>query len=260
KKDGTDLLFEVNALEILFEGKTVYIGSLNDITQHEKIKEDLEQTNIQFRELASHLQNIREEERTSMAREIHDELGQQLTAIKMDVSWLNKKLPLIDEVHKQKIKELFGLIDNTINTVRRISTELRPGVLDDFGLGEAFEWQINEFIKRTGIPVNFFSNLSEEKLSPAVTISVFRIFQESLTNIARHAHATLVACELQKSGNYLTLKITDNGIGFDVDRKVKTLGLLGMKERIAMLNGKYSIVSEAKKGTIISVKIPLPEF
>ncbi|MDB5222469.1 MAG: domain S-box protein [Chitinophagaceae bacterium] len=262
KKDGTDLLFEVNALEILFEGKRVYIGSFNDITEQEKAKEDLEQTNMQLRELASHLQNIREEERTSMAREIHDELGQQLTAIKMDISWLNKKLSLTDETHKQKIKALFSLIDNTIHTVRRISSTLRPSVLDDLGLAEAIKWQITEFINRSGIQVNFSSNASEQKFPADITIGVFRIFQESLTNIARHAHATLVICELQKLGSCLILKITDNGVGFDINQKSKrkTLGLLGIKERIAMLNGKYEIKSEIKKGTVVSVKIPILEF
>jgi PAS domain S-box-containing protein len=262
KKDGTDLLFEVIAIEILFEGKRVYIGSFNDITGQEKAKQDLEQTNMQLRELASHLQNIREEERASMAREIHDELGQQLTAIKMDISWLNKKLSLTDETHKQKIKGLFGLIDNTIHTVRRISSELRPGVLDDLGLAEALKWQITEFIKRSGIQVNFSSNALEQKFPDDITIGVFRIFQESLTNIARHAQATHVICELEKIGSCLLLKITDNGVGFDLNQKSKrkTLGLLGIRERIAMLNGKCEIASEIKKGTIVSVKIPLPEF
>lgn len=260
KKDGTDLLFEVNALEILFNGKRVYMGSFNDITEQEKAKDDLEQTNIQLRELASHLQNIREEERASMAREIHDELGQQLTAIKMDISWLNKKLSPTDETHKQKIKDLFGLIDNTIQTVRRISSELRPAVLDDLGLAEAIRWQIAEFKKRSGIPVNFSSNVDEQKFPADITTGIFRIFQESLTNIARHAEATLVICELKKLSGYLILKITDNGIGFDIHQKSKrkTLGLLGIKERIAMLNGKYQIVSEIKTGTSVSVKIPLP--
>ncbi len=260
KKDGTDLLFEVNALEILFEGKPVYIASFNDITGQEKAKQDLEQTNMQLRELASHLQNIREEERTSMAREIHDELGQQLTAIKMDISWLNKKLPQTDEMHNQKIKGLFSLIDNTIHTVRRISSELRPSVLDDLGLAEAIRWQVSEFIKRSGIEVNFSSNALEQMFPDEITIGVFRIFQESLTNIARHAHASLVICDLQKLGDYLILKITDNGIGFDINQisKGKTLGLLGIKERIAMLNGKYELISEINRGTIFSLKIPLP--
>ena|SRR5437868_4564532 len=261
KKDGADLLFEVHALEILFEGKKVYLGSFNDITERQKAKEDLEQSNMQLRELASHLQNIREEERTSMAREIHDELGQQLTAIKMDIAWLNRKSLLTDETHKQKIKGLFSLIDNTIHTVRRISSELRPGMLDDLGLAEAIKWQIAEFTRRSGIQVNFSSNTLEQKFPTDITIGVFRIFQESLTNIARHAKASVVVCELQNWGRTLKLRITDNGLGFDVNQKNKrrTLGLLSIKERTAMLNGKYEIISEINKGTIVSVEIPVPQ-
>jgi len=261
RKDGTDLLFEVIVLEILFEGKKVYIASFNDITEQEKAKQDLEQSNMQLRELASHLQNIREEERNRIAREIHDELGQQLTAIKMDISWINKKLMITDETHKQKIKALYSLIDDTIHTVRRISSELRPGVLDELGLAEAIRCQIAEFVRRSGIQVDFSSNALEQKFPADITIGVFRIFQESLTNIGRHANATLVNCELQKLGSYLVLNITDDGVGFDLNEKSKrkTLGLLGIKERITMLNGKYKIISEINKGTMVSVEIPLPE-
>ncbi|MDB5249229.1 MAG: domain S-box protein [Segetibacter sp.] len=258
-KDGSKLLFDVQLVEISFEGKRVYLTSTNDITEQKKAQEDLIQMNDQLRELASHLQNIREEERTNMAREIHDELGQQLTVLKMDISWLNKKLTKKDEVVAKKIKGVLELIDGTINTVRKISAELRPSILDDFGVAEAIEWQSTNFTKHTGIPVEFSSNVNDYKFSPAISTGLFRIFQESLTNVSRHAQATKVVCTLKKYPNCLKLTISDDGVGFDVNKKGerKTLGLLGVKERVLMLDGKFNIASEPGKGTAISVELPL---
>jgi PAS domain S-box-containing protein len=258
-KDGNELLFDVQLVEISFEGKTVYLTSAHDITEQKKAQEDLIQINNQLRELASHLQNIREEERTNMAREIHDELGQQLTVLKMDISWLNKKLTTKDENLANKIKGVLELIDGTINTVRKISAALRPSILDDLGVAEAIEWQSRDFTSHTGIPVEFSSNVNDYKFSPAISTGLFRIFQESLTNVTRHAHATKVVCTLQRSRNSLKLTVSDNGVGFDVNRKGgrKTLGLLGMKERVTMLNGRYNIASQPGKGTVVSVELPL---
>ncbi|WP_018616242.1 PAS domain S-box protein [Segetibacter koreensis] len=252
---------EVTIIPIKNEEKKVteLLVTANDITEQKKSQEELLQMNKQLRELASHLQNIREEERTKMAREIHDELGQQLTVLKMDISWLNKKIPTRDENVDLKIKGMLELIDGTINSVRKISTELRPSILDNLGLADAIEWQSNDFTRHTGIPVEFSSNVSDNKFSPDISIGVFRILQESLTNVARHAHATKVICRLEKFDNFLNLFISDNGSGFDVTKKGerKTLGLLGMKERVAMLNGKYNIASEPGKGTEVSVQISL---
>lgn len=242
------------------EGKVVQLlGTANDVTEQKKNQEDLLQMNDQLRELASHLQNIREEERTSMAREIHDELGQQLTVLKMDISWLNKKITVKDEITDKKLKGVLELIDGTINTVRKISAELRPSVLDDLGLAEAIEWQSRDFTKHAGIPVEFTSNVHDNNFSTPVSTVVFRILQEALTNIARHAHATKVVCTLRHLDNFLNLIISDNGIGFDASRKGerKTLGLLGMKERVTMLGGNYNIESETGKGTTILVQVPL---
>ena len=181
------------------------IGTCQDITEKKKAEAHSMATTEELRNLYRYLQNVREDERKRIAREIHDELGQQLTAIKMDISWLKKKLPELNETNEQKIKDLFCLIDNSINTVRRIASELRPGILDDLGLVEAIKWQINEFTNRTGIHVQFFSNIEDEKFSPDITITVFRIFQESLTNIARHAHASVVSCEFLKHDDHLKL-------------------------------------------------------
>jgi PAS domain S-box-containing protein len=256
-----EITVEIKIIPIKNEaGKVVQLlGTGNNVTEQKKARRELLQMNEQLRELASHLQTIREDERTSIAREIHDELGQQLTVLKMDLSWLNKKLVPRDENIESKLTGSLKLVDSTINTVRKIAAELRPSILDDLGLAEAIEWQSVEFMNRTGIRVSYRYSGKASKFPADISIGLFRIFQESLTNIARHANASRIDCVLENKGNSVCLIIADNGVGFDLNAKVKTktLGLLGMKERTLMLNGKYDIVSQPGKGTTISVEVPL---
>ena len=259
KKDGGDLLFDVQASEIIFEGKTVYLASTRDITELAKAEEALLQTNKQLRELTIHLQDIREEERKHISREIHDELGQHLTALKLDLSWIAKKMTTQEEAIVTKIKSSLDVINGTIQTVRRLATELRPAMLDELGLAEACKWQTNEFSKRTGIEVDFETNVDEYVFPPDISISFFRILQESLTNIARHAEAGHVECKLRLADRFLLLQICDNGKGFHPDNggDKKPLGLLGIKERVEMLHGEYHLSSEPMKGTKLTVSVPL---
>ncbi len=163
------------------------VGSVYDITETVEYELKLKSSNTELRQLAVHLQHVREDERLHMAREIHDELGQLLTGIKMDISWLSKKLKTEDDAITSKIKQSIGLIDNTIGTVRKIAAELRPSILDDLGLSEAINWLSREFSKRSGIPIDCYTNVDHLKYDPNVSIAVFRIYQESLTNISRHA-------------------------------------------------------------------------
>jgi PAS domain S-box-containing protein len=261
KKNGELIKVHVTANALRYENRPARMAIVVDRTEQEKAKDELIATTQQLRELASHLQDIREEERTYIAREIHDELGQQLTALKMDISLLNKKWDIENESVKKKLKGALELIDTTINSVRKIAAHLRPSMLDDLGLAEAIAWQSHEFNSRTGIHVDCSVDVRAEKFSPAISIAVFRIFQESLTNIARHAGATKVICTLQQKDKLLSLTITDNGKGFDINEQSKrsTLGLLGMKERAIMLNGTYSIETNPGNGTKVSVEIPLEE-
>ncbi len=229
-----------------------------DVTQRkvaeEKLNESLEQTRL----LASHLQDVREEERAAMAREIHDELGQQLTGLKMDVTWLSKKTG-DDEKIQQKIKGTLELLDTMVKTVRKIATELRPSILDDLGLVEAMSWQSNEFEKRSGIGVQFRADETDIPIAGNIAIALFRIYQESLTNVARHSGATRVDTQLKVCDNRLILIITDNGKGFDIQKTgyKKTLGLLGMKERSLMIGGSYDLTSIPGAGTTVLVSVPL---
>lgn len=259
KKDGGDLLFDVQAAEIIFEGKTVYLTSTHDITELAKAEEALLQTNKQLRELTIHLQDIREEERKHISREIHDELGQHLTALKLDLSWIAKRITPRQQAIFSKIKSSLDLINGTIQTVRRLATELRPAMLDELGLAEAIRWQTKDFSKRTGIEVKFETNVDEFVFPPDISISFFRILQESLTNIARHAEACHVECKLHLADRFLLLQICDDGKGFHPDNTgdKKSLGLLGIKERAEMLHGKYHLSSEPMKGTKLTVNVPL---
>jgi len=262
KKDGTIILVEIHAYDFYYEGVPVRLLLVNDVTQKQKAEHKLKESHQELRNLASHLQDIREEERAGIAREIHDELGQQLTGLKMDVSWLSKKLPDGDKGIHDKIKEILELLDITVKTVRKISAELRPSILDDLGLIEAMEWYGQEFEKRSGIIVNFRSAIKKIPLPENVGIGIFRIYQESLTNVARHAGASEVKCNIEEENETLLLKISDDGKGFDPDKVAgkKTLGLLGMKERTLMMGGKYEIKSSKGSGTTVLVSVPFEKI
>lgn len=258
KKNGEIIVVEVKAYFIDHRERKARMVVINDVTDKIESDAQLKKSHEEFRQLASHLQNIREEERASMAREVHDVLGQQITCIKMDVSWLTKHMKDEDTLVNEKIKSVLELIDHTAITVRKIASELRPSILDDFGLGDALEWQGLEFQKRSGISVKFTSDVSAV-IPENIKIGLFRIYQESLTNIARHAQAESVNSSLEVIDSELVLTIADNGKGFDVEAagKKKTLGLLGMKERTIMLGGKYEITSAPGKGTVVKVRVPL---
>ena len=259
KKNGTVITVDIIAHDLYYQGRNVRLVLSNDVTDTLLAEEQLKQSHEELRQLASHLQDIREEERANMAREIHDELGQQLTGLKMDVSWLSKKLVNREEPIDDKLKSITGLLNETIVKVRQLATDLRPSILDDVGLVEALEWQSTEFEKRSGIKVEFRALELTVTIPANVTIGLFRIFQESLTNVARHAEANLVKASLVQKDKKLELIITDNGKGFDITTigPKKTLGLLGMKERTLMMGGKYEIVSQPGKGATVRITIPI---
>ncbi|OJV29137.1 MAG: hypothetical protein BGO32_07520 [Bacteroidetes bacterium 37-13] len=235
------------------------IGAILDISEVKKAEEELINSQESLRKLAEHLQSVREDERAEVAREIHDELGQQLAALKMDVHWLEKKITNQDENTKNHIQEILSNIDDTVKIVRKIASSLRPGILDDLGLVAALEWLTIDFQKRTGITSVFTCNIETAKVAHNISIVLFRVFQESLTNIIRHANATFVKAELTIEPTQITLTISDNGKGFNTAKvnQKNTLGILGMKERVLALNGIFLIESNINAGTTISVKIIL---
>ncbi|MGD8535754.1 MAG: PAS domain S-box protein [Candidatus Aminicenantes bacterium] len=246
---------------INYEGDKAILGIITDISEQKKAEMALGESREQLRNLAAHLQSIREEERASVAREIHDELGQALTALKMDLSWLDKKLPKEQSPLLKKTKSMSRLIDSTIQTVQRLSAELRPGLLDDIGLLAAMEWQAEEFQKRTGIDCELSFSSHEINLDQERSTAIFRIFQETLTNITRHASATKIRVSLVKKGPKLELTIKDNGKGITQEKisDPKSLGLIGIQERVYFLGGDIDIKGIRDKGTTVTVSIPLPK-
>ena len=229
----------------------------SDLSETKRAEQELRASSEQFRKLTAHLQSVREEERARISREVHDELGQSLTAVKMDLAWLAGRLPGDSQMLK-RIRSTGQLADSIIQSIRRISTELRPAVLD-LGLAAAVEWQVQEFQARSGIQCKV-RLLTHELFAPDVSTTLFRILQETLTNVARHAEATMAEVVLQKQRDRLVLLIRDNGRGFDqADPSLsKSLGLLGMRERAAILGGRVNISSAPGKGTTVTAWIPLP--
>ena len=229
-----------------------------------RAEEELRGSREQLRRLAAHLQSVREKERTRIAREIHDGLGQALTGLKMDLSWLARKW---DERHdllsqislREKTKSMLDVVDSIIQTVRTISTELRPGVLDYLGLAAAIEWQVHEFQKRTATQCQLSLPTEEILMDGTCSTAMFRIFQETLTNIARHAHSTKVKINLEEKDDSAILEVADNGRGIRQSNlsDPKSLGLLGMRERALLLGGEVSIRRNDGEGTTVIVRIPL---
>ncbi len=261
KKDGTVIICLVNS-KVFYDELQGYSGSqviLRDITEEKKNIELVTRTREELRYLSAHLQSLRERERSYIAREIHDVLGQLLTALKMDCTWLMKKIPDESPDVADRKESVLRLCDNTIDEVGRLSTELRPGLLYDLGLCEAVEWQAGEFMKRTGISCNLNCDLDGLNLLRDQSVALFRIFQESLTNIIRHADATEVNISLEKKGENIELAVHDNGKGITLDRikDIRSYGLIGMRERAYSCSGEISITAPVEGGTRILVTIPV---
>jgi len=223
-------------------------------------EEELRDSREQLRNLTAHIQSTREGERTSIAREIHDELGQALTALKMDLSFLSPKLPKGQKSLIERTESMSELIDTTIQTMQRISSELRPGMLDDLGLSAAIEWQAGEFQNRTEIQCEIIMDPADIILDQERSTAIFRIFQETLTNVARHSKATQVKVSLKKKGSKLELKVRDNGKGITEEQisDPKSFGLIGIRERAQFLGGRIEIKRIKGKGTTLTAWIPVP--
>ncbi len=241
------------------DGKRILFHMITDITDRKQAEEQLRASREQLRSLSVHLESVREEERKNIARKIHDELGQTLTALKIDLSWLTKRLPKEPELLPEKAKSMYELLDMAIQTVKRISAEVRPGVLDDLGIAAALEWQAAEFEKLTEIKCEFLSNPKDIVLEPDRSTAIFRIFQEALTNIVRHANATKIKTSLREEAGKIVLRIRDNGQGIEKKQisDPKAFGLISMRERARSWGGEIRISGAPGKGTTVAVSLPL---
>jgi len=260
RKDGQDILCRMKASRIgeeLREKRIVV--TFEDITAQKKAQEELERSRQELRNLSVHLQSVREKESTRIARKIHDELGQTLTALKIDLSWLDGRLPQNNTNIREKIHRMDGLVDSTIESVHKISTELRPSLLDDLGLAAAIEWQTTDFQKQSGIQCELHLDCSPRSIDKDLATTLFRIFQETLTNIVRHSKATQCRVNLVKKGRELCLEVTDNGVGItqlQIDDS-RSFGIIGMRERAHLWGGTVHVWGAKPSGTTVNVKIPI---
>ena len=227
--------------------------------ERQEAEKKLLQSNEQLRALTAHLHQVREEESIRIARQVHDELGQALTGLKLELSWLVGHLGQTDAVLGQKVQALSGRIDAIIQTVREICTELRPGVLDNLGLVAAIEWQAQDFQLRTGVTCTTTIMVDETMWGLEFATTFFRIFQETLTNIIRHAAATAVEVVLAVDAGRLVLIVRDNGKGItdEAIASAKSIGLVGIRERAALLGGAAVFSGGPGLGTLVTVSIPL---
>ena len=262
RKDGREILCTMKASRI---GETLrerrIVVTYEDITEQKRAQQELETSREQLRNLSLHLQSIREEERTRIAREIHDELGQSLTALKMDISWLGHRISETNPALQKKTGYMSKLIDGTIETVHRISSDLRPGLLDDLGLVAAIEWQTQDFERRCGLPCRAELSIEDENIDRQLATAVFRILQETLTNVIRHAAATQVTVRLFAKNAALVLEVADNGRGVtraQIDDP-RSFGLIGMRERVHPWGGTVVIEGKENQGTRVTVTVPLQE-
>jgi signal transduction histidine kinase len=251
-------------LESQVEKRTEELLAANEelreqIRTRERVEQALQESRQQLRRLSQHLQSAREEERKRIAREVHDELGQALSALKIDVKCLGDALTDHNPALQNQIDAIAEGLDATVQTVRKICTELRPAILYHFGLPAAIEWQAKEFEKKTGIKCSVKLRLKEVDLDHDFSTAVFRMFQETLTNVVRHARATQVRVSLSKKEGSLLLRVRDNGKGItkkDITNP-RSLGITGMVERARFWGGTIAFDGVAGKGTSVTVNIPL---
>lgn len=260
RKDGQEILCRMKASRIgeKLRDKRIVV-TFEDITEQKKAQEELEHSRQALRNLSAHLQSVREKESTRIARKIHDELGQSLTALQMDISWLASRLPANNESIRKKTQSMSDLVDSTIESVHMITTELRPSLLDDLGLPAAIEWQASDFQKRSGIRCRAHIHCGAVFIDKELSTTIFRIFQETITNIVRHAKATQCKVSLTENETELCLEVTDNGVGitqWQIDDP-RSFGIIGIRERAHLWGGTVHIRNAKPSGTTVRVIIPL---
>jgi PAS domain S-box-containing protein len=259
KKNGEVFYADIMAKRITYNGITANLALIHDISEKLKAQEELVNSYNEIRKLAVHLQHIRDDERKRIAREIHDELGQKLTAIKMDVAWLDKQLEKENSNLNPKTKEILAFLDESNTSIKNILNELRTDFLSRFGTGESLKWLTGQFIKQTGNEVELSIDEDIDELDDTVANCLYRVMQESLTNITKYADANKVKVKLKKQVQGVLLEIEDDGKGFDMNsiKPEGSFGLLGMKERVADLKGTFTITTSPGNGTIIHAEIPV---
>jgi PAS domain S-box-containing protein len=259
RADGTEFPIEASISQAAAAGRRLLTVILRDVTERARAEQALRDAHAELRELALAMHEVREGERTRIARELHDELGQALTALKMDVDLLAETIARDRADLLERTDAMRELLDSTVATTRRISADLRPLVLDDLGLGAAAEWLTQGFSHRTHVPCELHVDPACAQLGEPHASALFRILQESLTNVARHARASRVEVRLERAGADAVLTVRDDGVGMDraAAPKPRSFGLRGIGERALLLGGEVKIDSRPGGGTTLVVRIPL---
>jgi two-component system sensor histidine kinase UhpB len=262
RANGEEFPIDASISQVMVGGRKLYTVILRDITDRKRAEEALERSYEELRELSASMNEVREAERTRIARELHDELAQWLTALRMDVSWLASRLPrelgpLLERTEKMK-----GVVDTTVGAVRRIAADLRPVMLDDLGLVPAIEGLLHDLSQRTGIVVSLEPDHGSLAPGEPVATAIYRMVQEALTNVARHAEATEVQVTMNREGETFVVRVRDNGRGFDPElaAQKKSYGVLGIRERAYTLGGSARVARAASGGTLVEIEIPMTRF
>jgi len=241
-------------------GPIQFAGVCQDVTERRRAEEAQKRSRAKLRDLANDLETVRERERTRIARELHDELGQALTAMRLELAWLESRVAGSPPAVRHKLEALGRLVETTNEALQRIAMELRPRVLDELGLTAAMHWQAEEFERRTGLIVRLRTDPAEVRLDPELATAVFRTLQEALTNVTRHAAARSVMVRFRLGSSRLTLAVRDDGKGIDSAYVTapRSMGLLGMHERAAAWGGTVTVRGQPGRGTMVELRIPLP--
>ncbi|MDB6015948.1 MAG: Multi-sensor signal transduction histidine kinase [Pedosphaera sp.] len=261
KKDGEMIMVEVHGIPTQLNGKAIVIGTIQDVTERERSEAALKQTTEQLQTLSRRLLELQEAERRHIARELHDEIGQALTALKINLQAVQRLSGMATLA--PRLTDSISIVDRTLRQVRNLSLDLRPSMLDDLGLCSALRWYADQQAQRAGLSIQFMAGELGARLEPALETACFRVAQEALTNIVRHAQATTVRVHLESDGDSLHLTVHDDGIGFDPEHleqqteRGRSLGLLGMKERASLIGGRVELKSAPRAGTEVHAWFPI---